>query len=113
MTTLDRSDDEALLQALRHPLRRRILRRMREGETLSPSELADGMDAPLSRVSYHVRVLAQCRAVTLVRTRPAGGSIQHFYRTEVDAPWAHQILDRLDRELDGESAGESRNGSAP
>jgi DNA-binding transcriptional ArsR family regulator len=113
MTTLDHSDDDALLEALRHPLRRQILRRMREGETLSPSELAEGLDAPLSRVSYHVRVLAKCRAVTLVRTRPARGAIQHFYRTEVDTPWARQILDQLDRELDAESAGESRDRKAP
>ena len=73
MTGLDRSNDNDLLMALRHPLRRRILRLMGDGIVISPLELADRLDKSLSNVSYHVRVLAGCAAVTLVKTDAAAG----------------------------------------
>src|ERR1700742_3128765 len=60
MTSLDRSDDNDLLTALRHPLRRRILRRMDDDEAISPRELSRLLAEPLSNVSYHVRVLVDC-----------------------------------------------------
>lgn len=93
MAPLDHSDDNALLVALRHPLRRRILREMADGRTTSPRELSVVLRQPLSNVSYHVRVLVACAAVTLIETKPARGSIQHFYRSAVDAPWARQVLE--------------------
>jgi DNA-binding transcriptional ArsR family regulator len=92
MTSLKRSDDTNLLAALRHPLRRQILRLMESEEAISPRQLSLLLELPLSNVSYHVRVLADCDAVVLVRTIPVRGSMQHFYRTAVDAPWARQIL---------------------
>jgi DNA-binding transcriptional ArsR family regulator len=92
MTNLNRSDDNDLLVALRHPLRREILRRMAGEEAISPREIAAGLNQPLSNVSYHVRVLAECAAVSLVSTRPVRGSMQHFYRATVEAPWARQVL---------------------
>ena len=58
MTSLDRSDDNDLLTALRHPLRRRILRRMDEEDAISPRDLSRVLQQPLSNVSYHVRVLS-------------------------------------------------------
>lgn len=105
MAKLDRSDDNDLLLALRHPLRREILRRMADGKAISPLELSSLLDQPLSNVSYHMRVLAKCGATALVRTKPARGSMQHFYRTAIKAPWARQILG-LTEEDDG-PAGES------
>jgi DNA-binding transcriptional ArsR family regulator len=92
MTSLDRSDDNDLLTALRHPLRRRILRRMDDEEAISPRELSRQLAEPLSNVSYHVRVLVDCSAVTLVDTQPVRGSMQHFYCSSIDAPWARQVL---------------------
>jgi DNA-binding transcriptional ArsR family regulator len=92
MASFSRSDDNSLLAALRHPLRRQILRLMASEEAISPRELSVLLEQPLSNVSYHVRVLADCDAVCLVRTIPVRGSMQHFYRTAVDAPWARQIL---------------------
>jgi DNA-binding transcriptional ArsR family regulator len=105
MTPLQRSDDNDLLTALRHPLRRRILREMADGKAISPRELSDRLRQSLSNVSYHVRVLAKSGAVTLVEAKPARGSLQHFYRIAVDAPWARQILNL--EESDGDGAGES------
>jgi DNA-binding transcriptional ArsR family regulator len=95
-----RSEDDDLLAALRHPLRRRILRAMAGEEVLSPRELAAILRAPLSNVAYHVRVLADCAAVTLVHIQPVRGSVQHFYSTAVEAPWARQILDLSEGEDD-------------
>lgn len=86
------SDDNDLLVALRHPLRRRILQAMADGEAVSPRELSFALRQPLSNVSYHVRVLADRGAVALVDAKPVRGSVQHFYRCVVKAPWARQVL---------------------
>jgi DNA-binding transcriptional ArsR family regulator len=108
MTNLNRSDDNDLLVALRHPLRREILREMAAEEAISPREIANGLDQPLSNVSYHVRVLADCSAIALVNTKPVRGSMQHFYRIAIEAPWARQVLG-LDPKTD-DPAGESPSG---
>ena len=82
-----------LFTALGHPLRRRILRRMiEEGGEISPRELAADLVEPLSALSYHVRVLAECGAIKLVRTKQIRGSTQHFYRPAVKAQWARTAL---------------------
>jgi DNA-binding transcriptional ArsR family regulator len=108
MTNLNRSDDNDLLVALRHPVRREILRAMADEKAISPRELASALQQPLSNVSYHVRVLAECAAVLLVSTKPVRGSMQHFYRTAIEAPWARQVLglDAKDPGSAGESSGE-------
>jgi len=108
MAPLD-SDHSDLLVALRHPLRRQILRVMADGNAISPRELSNSLCKPLSNVSYHMRVLVDCAAVTLVETKPIRGSVQHFYRTTVKAPWARQVLGLGDSE---EGAGESSDGAA-
>ena len=89
----DHSDTNDLLIALRHPLRRQILQAMAgEPQPLSPRELASSLAQPLSNVSYHVRVLADCSVLELVRTRQVRGSMQHFYRSMLEAEWARFVL---------------------
>ena len=88
----DHIDDNELLIALRHPLRRQILRAMAEQEPISPRQISDELRQPLSNVSYHVRVLADCGAVTLVDTAPVRGSMQHFYSPAIEEPWALAVL---------------------
>jgi len=92
MAPPDRPNEESLLTALGHPLRRRVLRAMADGKPASPKGLAEVLGEPLSNVSYHVRALVQSGALKLVRTKPARGSIQHFYRSNVQAPWAQEVL---------------------
>jgi DNA-binding transcriptional ArsR family regulator len=92
MGSLDQPEDNDLLMALRHPLRRRILRELADGEARSPRELAAALRQPLSNVSYHVRVLAERGATIPVGTKPSRGSVEHFYRSAVEAPWARDIL---------------------
>lgn len=100
--TTTRSDANDLFIALAHPLRRRILRKAlaSDGE-ISPRELASSLEQPLSRLSYHVRVLSVCGALELVRTKQIRGSTQHFYRSTLEAPWVKLAL-----EAHGGSAGD-------
>lgn len=106
MTSLNRSDDNDLLVALRHPLRRDILRAMAGEEAISPREISTALQQPLSNVSYHVRVLAECGAVALVGTKPVRGSMQHFYCASIEAPWALEVLGMNGQKADppGESS---------
>jgi len=75
-------------------MRRQILREMLDSSgEISPRELAARLSEQLSALSYHVRVLAECRAVELVRTEQIRGSTQHFYRAVVKANWAITALE--------------------
>ncbi len=79
----DEERAQAALRALNHGLRRRILRLALDGrDVISPTEAARMLDAPLSSVSYHFRVLAESGAVEMVKERPVRGSIKHFYRAD-------------------------------
>lgn len=72
---------EAVLTALGHPLRQRILKLLNGGKKASsPKQMSVKLDEPLTNVSYHVRVLADCEALKLVRTRAVRGSKEHFYK---------------------------------
>ncbi len=74
----------ALLLALGHPLRREILRLLHGQEAAqSPTEFKEVINAPLTIVSYHARVLSKLDVIRLVRTRPSRGSTQHFYVSTV------------------------------
>jgi DNA-binding transcriptional ArsR family regulator len=85
-------EEAKLLQALAHPLRRAILKEMRGEEEISPRELSERLEIRLSGLAYHVRILAECEAITLVRTRPVRGSTQHFYRFAIEAEWPYGVL---------------------
>jgi DNA-binding transcriptional ArsR family regulator len=76
--------DQKLIRALGHPVRQRILQAL-GGEVASPNELAQQLDEPLGNVSYHVKILAECDAVELVRTQPVRGAVEHFYRASARA----------------------------
>lgn len=90
------SNDQPLLEALGHPLRRRLLRRYVEaGGELSPIELAHLENEPLSNVSYHVRVLRDKGALEVAGSRAVRGSLQHFYRPAelvTATPWVLATL---------------------
>jgi DNA-binding transcriptional ArsR family regulator len=92
MAAEENTDDNELLIALRHPLRRQILKAMVEHDPISPRQIADELKEPLSNVSYHVRVLADCGVAALVDTTPVRGSMQHFYSPTIEEPWALAVL---------------------
>ena len=108
MTGGDQTDDNELLIALRHPLRRQILRTIVKRDRISPRQISDELREPLSNVSYHVRVLADCRVITLVDTAPVRGSMQHFYSTAIEEPWALAVLGLSEN---GEAAPGGEDGS--
>jgi len=61
-----RDQKQELLDALRHPIRRSLLRRFLEStEMLSPKELSDLENESLSLVSYHVRELDKLGAIEI------------------------------------------------
>lgn len=89
-----RAKEHDLHNALGHPMRRQILREMRDTDgEISPRELAVNLSQQLRGLSYHVRVLHKCEAIELVRTERIRGSTQHFYRFIVKADWALAALE--------------------
>lgn len=68
-----------LVKAMAHPLRQKILQALNE-RVASPSQLAEELGDPLTKVSYHVKILLEYEAIELVRTELTGASVQHFYR---------------------------------
>ncbi len=71
--------DHALIKALAHPLRVRILRILGD-RVASPIEISKVLDEPLGNVSYHVKVLKNAEAVEEVRNEPRRGAVEHFYK---------------------------------
>jgi len=88
------------VKALGHPLRRRILRAIHDaGEARSSRELSITLDAILSSVSYHVRVLRDAGALVLTDSRPVRGSMEKFYASAVeDDRWLRLLLDASQRQ---------------
>ncbi len=88
-----RDENSGLIGAIRHPLRREILRRMRDGRKASPSELAKELGKPVNSVAYHVRVLAQYGTLRPSGEGTAKGAAQHFYRCAAMPAWLRSLLD--------------------
>jgi DNA-binding transcriptional ArsR family regulator len=81
MKPLSNVTDAALVKALAHPLRVRILSVL-EHRDASPTELATELDQPLTNMSYHVRKLERLGLIKLVRETPRRGAIEHHYRLD-------------------------------
>src|SRR4051795_4592759 len=88
--------DEALLRAISHPLRHRLLG-MLDGRTASPNMLARELGLPLGRVSYHIRLLSDLGAIELVRTEPRRGALEHFYRAVTTVWFSESDWQKLPR----------------
>jgi len=91
--TLPDEFDGALLKALGHPLRLRIVEAITERGEASPVALAREFQQPLATVSHHTRVLRDLGWIELVRTQPRRGAVEHFYRATTrpfisDGEWA-------------------------
>ena len=89
--------NEQLSDALKHPIRRKILRlAIQTGEPISPPQATRTINEALARVSYHMRVLADHDIMTLAFTKPTQGAlVEHFYSLEPAAlPIVKAILKR-------------------
>jgi DNA-binding transcriptional ArsR family regulator len=94
MTPSDSQSNTALLNALKHPLRRDILREFQATPETSPRQIATTLREPLSNISYHCRVLRDCGAITLVRQAAVRGALQSFYRLSIEDPWVLEMLEQ-------------------
>jgi DNA-binding MarR family transcriptional regulator len=75
-------DWEHVARGRMHPTQVAILEALDadNGRTLSPKELSRELDQPLDKVGHHVRRLVKDELLELVRTKPVGGSLEHFYQ---------------------------------
>jgi DNA-binding transcriptional ArsR family regulator len=83
---------ERLARATAHPLRISILELLGldGGRTLSPSDLCQELQIPLSNTNYHVTELAKAGLIELVRQRQVRGATEHFYRLPSRPPGSAQ-----------------------
>jgi DNA-binding transcriptional ArsR family regulator len=65
------------------PLRRELLRRLRE--PASATQLAAALELPRQRVNYHLRALEEAGLVELVEERPRRGCVERIMRTKPGA----------------------------
>lgn len=95
-----------LVSAVSHEMRRRILREMHDRDDdspISPVQLSDKFTAPLSAISYHVRVLEKYGAIRLVDEHQVRGALEHFYISLIrDNPTLRALLDETEQ-LDEEA----------
>ncbi len=81
-------DWERLARSTAHPLRVSILEilGLDGGRVLSPSELSQELQIPLSNTNYHVTELAKSDLIELVDQRQVRGATEHFYCLPSVAP---------------------------
>ena len=84
MTLYQQLQNPALVQALAHPLRARMLSILQEREA-SPKELAGEFGIPLANVAYHIQVLRKLKLIKLVKKTPRRGAVEHHYRADSGA----------------------------
>lgn len=87
----------ALMRALAHPLRARVITRLYEAEA-TPKELSDLLDpgeAGLKRVCYHIDVLRELGVIELVDVDCRRGGKQHIYRATVRPVFYVEAWERL------------------
>jgi predicted ArsR family transcriptional regulator len=89
-------DWEHLARATAHPLRISILEilGMDGGRTLSPSDLCQELQIPLSNTNYHVTELAKAGLIEMVRQRQVRGATEHFYRIPAGAETGREAKKR-------------------
>jgi DNA-binding XRE family transcriptional regulator len=66
-------------KALRHRVRRSIVRQLSACERLSTTELAAVVDEPVANVAYHVQLLKDLGVIRLVARTQVRGALQHHY----------------------------------
>jgi DNA-binding transcriptional ArsR family regulator len=93
-------DWEQLARATAHPLRVSVLEilGLDGGRVLSPSDLSQELQIPLSNTNYHVTELAKAGLIELVRQRQVRGATEHFYRVAVDEPRSQSGLSAVQTE---------------
>jgi len=94
-------DWERLARATAHPLRVSVLEILGidGGRVLSPNDLSQELQIPLSNTNYHVTELAKAGLIVLVRQRAVRGATEHFYTLPEALPKAEAEAAVLEKEL--------------
>lgn len=72
---------EGIARSSVHPTQVMILEVMsKEGEDLSPVEIARAKKQGVGHVGYHMRALGKSGFVSMTRTRQVRGAEEHFYK---------------------------------
>jgi DNA-binding transcriptional ArsR family regulator len=72
-------DEAAWFEAIGHPHRVAVMRRLLTMGTATPTDLAGMLGLPLGTLSYHVRFLAKLGILRLTgRTQRRGASVHHY-----------------------------------
>jgi DNA-binding transcriptional ArsR family regulator len=82
-------EQPALVRALAHPLRAKMLYALQEGEA-SPKELAAHFGVPLANVAYHIQVLRKLKLIRLARKTRRRGVVEHHYVVDHSFTVAHE-----------------------
>ena len=85
-----------LISAVGHPTRRRILRAYLDDsvECVSASELAPAVEQRASQVAYHLKTLARCDLLRLVRNEgDRSGEPLYGWALDIEAEWLRLVLD--------------------
>jgi len=96
----DEAVENRLVRALGHPLRARALAIFNE-RTCSPKEIANELDVPVNKLSYHVNVLKRCDCIELVTTAQRRGATEHYYRGTTRSFFNDEIWDQLSPDAKG------------
>jgi DNA-binding transcriptional ArsR family regulator len=78
MATMRSISDTAMIKAISHPLRVKIIELLDDGDA-SPNELATQLGEGVTNIAYHVRTLSDLGIIKLVRTAPRRGATEHWY----------------------------------
>lgn len=81
----NKSIEEVLSFAWNHRIRVQVLSLLNEG-TYTPGEIAAIIGEPLSKVSHHIRELAEGGSIELAKVEKARNADQHYYRA-VEMPF--------------------------
>jgi DNA-binding transcriptional ArsR family regulator len=85
-----------LINAVGHPLRRRIIRAYLDEAVECPSagELAGAMDQRAAQVAYHLKTLAKCDILRPVQSADGRAEEPHYgWALGVEADWLRLILE--------------------
>jgi DNA-binding transcriptional ArsR family regulator len=93
-------DDLELIGDITHPLRGRIIHRLREPHSVA--ELAASLDVPTTRLYHHIKRLEEIGMISVVATRRAGVVTERQYRnTALDFRIDDKVITSTDAETFG------------
>lgn len=90
-------DDLSLMAEVTHPVRGRILRRLKQPRTVA--ELAESLDVPITRLYHHINRLVDVELIRVVATRQVAAVTERRYQTVARSIGIdHELLRSTDKQ---------------